>query len=189
MTEFEFELAIGFDPPPAKMVKLMAMYKPSTKAVEKLHEGCQIIVLGPPIEAAAYGLSIANQFGRAKEKECPAIAYLDANHFMKMRREDASFHRSYEGSFDDALTGVDVLVWGFLSFVSQNVAHEIDAAINARLNSDKMNIITGWNQPTDSIKLTQEVRNDMEQGYPLLGTYATNPMFSYIVSVDGAARG
>ena len=184
----DYEIAIGMsDNLPAKMPGLMAKYNVSPKVIESLKEGLQIIVLGPPIEAAAAGLAIANKHGQ--QDGMVNIAYIDANQFMKLKREDTSFHKSFADGYEDSMSRVDIVVWGFLSYVSQNVAHEIDAAINARLNAGLLNIVTGWNQPVDAVKLDQEVRNDFEHGYPLLGHYATNPAFSYVTHAAGKANG
>ena len=175
----DFEIAIGMTKVlPARMPELMAEMPPTKPVVDKLISQHQIIVLGPPIEGAAYGLSIANAVGQ--HDGMYNIGYIDANHFMKLKRTDVSVHDSFGGGFEDSMSRVAVVVWGFLSYVSQNVAHEIDAAINARITEGRVNIVTGWNQPTDSIKLDREVRNDFEHGYPLLGHYATSPKFSYV---------
>ena len=178
----EYEISLGMPTNlPKRFETLISTTKVSRPAVKAVTEGKQLIVLGAPIEAAAYGLRVANEYGHFNQMS--NMVYMDANRFMKAKITDDPCQSAFD-NFDHMLGQADVIVWSFLSYVSQNIAHEIDTAICARITEDRINIVTGWNQPTDRLKLDKEVRNDLERGYPLLAHYALSTNFSSIVSAD-----
>jgi hypothetical protein len=143
---------------------------PKNSAIKKFAEtvdaGKELLILGEFYKSTEYALALANAWAIENVKD---TVYLSATDWDRYSRKNKAPCNPFE-TFTEFLRA-PVLVLAGLSYVGYPRARqEIDVAMHRRTLAGKVNVITGWNMPTQTFRFepNQELAHDSNSEYPML---------------------